>query len=388
MGWTLPSSTPDDYILRVHDTRLEPKWLRDLAAELAPIDTDTIIVGGDFVSSPDIEDIPAFKPAPLQRWGPPTGDGYHILVPPRPHVANWLQRCHHQLGVEAPLTRISVCCIVPRASCPSTLDAASIQRLVPQSAPLLNDPTVELRAIAVGERPPIVRIPVDEMTLPPRKWEIGNLPRHQVLLVLQFHRHGGSHSPLSAEWIRGQVPDPAPSELELLRLQLVLPPSVKKDTAVRLARKAIEKAAQAMKLPSPAPHQLRQLQIDKDALYALLGVPRHHAVQWMRASGCGGLYLRPFWTEQSGAAMARDKYNLLWVRNQLTMGPTLWDAVKHFDSVVGLLPGEKDIAIRLTADAPRRSRQQSLHRSSSPSMINMPSSAVQFADSGGGDSVP
>lgn len=228
MGWTLPASTPDDYILRVHDTRLDPTWLRELGAELAPIDTDTVVVGGDFVSSPDIEDIPAFKPAPLQRWGPPTGDKYHILVPPRPHVANWLQRCHHQLGVEAPLTKISVCCIVPRASCPHTLDAASLQRLVPQSAPLLSDPTVELRVIAVGERPPVVRIPAEEMTLPPRKWEVGNLPRHQILLVLQFHRHGGSHSPLAAEWIRGQLPIPAPSELELLRLQLVLPPPVSK----------------------------------------------------------------------------------------------------------------------------------------------------------------
>ena len=180
----MPDSVPNDYIVRVYDTRLEPRWLRDLAAEISPIDSDTVVIGGDFISKPDLEDVPAFRPPPLQRWCPRGLNTYHIMVPPRPHLASWLQRCHHQLGIEGPGALFSVCCIVPRAACPTILDAAAIQRLVPHSEALLKDPSVVMRVFAIGERPPIVKVPAEEMQLPPSSWEPGSLPRSQVLLVL------------------------------------------------------------------------------------------------------------------------------------------------------------------------------------------------------------
>ena len=117
----------------------------------------------------------------------------------------------------------------------------------------------------------------------------------------------------------------------------------------------------------------------------MFGVPRPQAVQWLRGSGCGGLYLRPFWTEQSGAAVARDIFHLLWVRNQLAKGPAIWEAVKHFDAVVGLLPGDKDVAIRLAADAPRRWSLPSHPKCSLLLTINKHAFVEQCGVSDGGD---
>ena len=223
MGWTLPAEIAADYMLRVYDTRLEEKWFTGLATELGGIDLDGFVVGGDFLTKPHLEDGPAFHSPPIRRWGPAGSGAYHLIVPPRPHLAAWLQRCHHQLAVESPLAVFSVCCIVPRESCPPVLDAAAIRRLAPQAESLLKDPAVELRAFAVGERPPVVRIPATERQLPPSVWERAQLPRNKVLLVLQFKRHSGAPVAPSGGWIRGQLPTSGVSPLELLRLEFMLP---------------------------------------------------------------------------------------------------------------------------------------------------------------------
>ena len=207
-GWTLPTSIPDSYVLRVYDTRLDPVYLRELATEVAPtIDAETKIIGGDFLTAPDLEDYAAFRPPPLRRWGPEGRESYHLVIPPRPHLASWIQRCHHQLSVEAVGTHFSVCCVVQRSSCPPTFDVPSLRRLIPQAEPLFLDPTLTIRVLAVGERPPIRRVPASEMQLPPQQWEMAQLPRSNVLLILQFHRHSGPQVLPSGEWIRGTRPN-------------------------------------------------------------------------------------------------------------------------------------------------------------------------------------
>ena len=349
MGWTLPQEVAQEYMVRVYDTRLEPQYQQDLATELVGIDVESYVVGGDFLSKPHLEDGPAFHSPPIHRWGPAGSGAYQIFVPPRPHLAAWLQRCHHQLSVESPAARFSVCCVVPRDTCPAVLDAASIRRLIPQAEPLLQDPSVELRAVALGERPPLIRVPSSELQLPPTTWEPAQLPRNRVLVVLHFRRHAGPAVLPTGEWVRGQLPAPETSPLELLCLEFMLPLATRQQDAERLARKGLEKIAQELQLPSPAPHQLRNVQPTHGSLAAIFGVPRHLATQWLRGSGCGGLYLRPFWTENSSAALARDRFELLWLRGKLPDGARIWGAVKDLPSVAGLLPGDKDVAVRVEA---------------------------------------
>ena len=87
------------------------------------------------------------------------------------------------------------------------------------------------------------------------------------------------------------------------------------------------------------------------ALVALLGVPRAQACDWLRGSGCGGLYLRPFWTEHTGRDLDRSKYALLWARGKGDRGPLLWDALHNKLGVYGLLVNGKDVAVRVSAEA-------------------------------------
>ena len=64
-----------------------------------------------------------------------------------------------------------------------------------------------------------------------------------------------------------------------------------------------------------------------------------------------GLYLRPFWTESTGEAVAHHQFNLLWVRGQLEKGPQLWQALWDKPGVIGLLPSGRDVAVRVTSEA-------------------------------------
>ena len=129
--------------------------------------------------------------------------------------------------------------------------------------------------------------------------------------------------PLTGRWVRGPLPDPEPSELELLRVEFLVPPATSVRNAQRDLTTALRKVAEAVQLPSSPPHQLRQVQLAHGAAYALLGVPRGQALQWLRGSGCGGLYLRPFWTASTRRAVAREDFSLLWLRGRIADGPRL-----------------------------------------------------------------
>jgi hypothetical protein len=354
-GWTLPPTVPKDYPLQVYDLCLHPRWLQSLLPELHLGNTElpTHIIGGDFLTSPFRDDGEALHPGRLRRWGPDGVEPYHLLVPPRPHLAAWLERCRQQLAVEADGVQLTVCCMVPRAGCSTSLDAASLRRLVPQASTLLDDKSLEVSALLVGERPPVIRVPAksEERVLPPRQWEDAFLARDRVLLLLRIRRAGGDRRPPLSTWIRGHLPEPDRSELELLRLEYVLPPAVRQQAAEKGARAALRKVAAAMELPDPPPHQLRQVQVAHGMLTAILGVPRGQACTWLRGSGCGGLYLRPFWTPSTGAAVDRKNFSLLWVRGRLQDGAQLWEALRAEHGFMGLLPSGGDIAVRVTAEA-------------------------------------
>jgi hypothetical protein len=133
---------------------------------------------------------------------------------------------------------------------------------------------------------------------------------------------------VAGRWIRGSLPDVPVEDVELLRLEYLLPPATKQQAAERALRAGVRKVAEAMELPSPAPAQLRQIQVTHGSVLALLSVPRVHARRWLRGSGCGGLYLRPFWTESTGDTVGRSQFNLLWARGRLEDGPRIWEAIK------------------------------------------------------------
>jgi len=134
-------------------------------------------------------------------------------------------------------------------------------------------------------------------------------------------------------------------------MEYVLPPATFQGRAEKAVRAGLRHLATALSLPEPPPHQLRQVEIQHGLVTGILGVPRPQAREWLRGSGCGGLYLRPFWTESTGEAVARHQFNLLWVRGQLEKGPQLWQALWDKPGVIGLLPSGRDVAVRVTSEA-------------------------------------
>jgi hypothetical protein len=352
-GWRIADSVPDDYALRVYDTRIERSYLAGLAQEATSIPAeDTRFIGGDFLSEPHMEDAEALHPE-IRRWGPAGPGKAHLVVQPRPHQAVWAQRCALQMRVEDPDTICTLCVIVPRDKCESAGDATAWRKLLPQLQPLFDDPALAVGVLVVGERVPLRRVPAtsEDRTLPPPRWERALTPVNRVLVLVQFRRSAGGREPLRIGVVRGQLPKVASSEIELLRVEYVLPPAVRQQAAERAARKALRAVAEVMQLPEPPPQQLRQVQIVHGALVALLGVPRPQACEWLRGSGHGGLYLRPFWSEQTGRDVAREKFALLWARGQGERGPELWKAFRNKPGVYGLLASGNDVALRVTAEA-------------------------------------
>ena len=227
-GWSLPVDLPADYTFRVYDTRLESGWMVRMLPSLG-LETDSthFVIGGDFLTKPHVEDAAALQTGTAKRWGPPGEQAYHLVVPPRPHNSVWLPRARQQLLLEACGTWITVLLVVDRSKCPATWTPATLAHALPHATPILQDPALEVRIAAVGERPPLVRVPANAKTLPPPHWETALLAHDRVLLAISFRGHAGTPPPMSARWL-GQPPPPVqPATLELLRLEYVLPPATK-----------------------------------------------------------------------------------------------------------------------------------------------------------------
>ena len=366
-GWRIPLEVADTTLLRVYDTRLQREWMLALALEVCGgREMPTYVVGGDFLTRPHVEDAAALHPTELRPWGPGGATPYRVVVPPRPHVAAWAQRCAAQMRVEAPGTEMLLCMVVPREQCPSGAAAPDLKRLLPHAGPLLEDRALQVEIRVVGERAPLWRVPAkgDEKVLPPATWEPARLPMNRVLVVLVLRRADGPWRPPSISSVRGALPEPTPDGMELLRLEYRLPPATRQAGAERAAWVALRKLAEAMQLViPPGPKALRQVVVQHGGVMAILGVPRVQAAYWLRGSGCGGLYLRPFWTTQTDPSLSREHFSLLWLRGKADRGPEVWNALKHKEGFAGLVLAGKDIALRVDRSAKVEQLQAQLNLS-------------------------
>ena len=247
-----------------------------------------------------------------------------------------------------------LCCVVPREQCGAGVDLESLKRMLPQAGPLLEDQTLQVEVKVVGERAPLLRVPAkdDARVLPPTSWEHAWLPMNRVFVVLVIRRAIAPWTVPVVSWVRGALPDPKPTGLELLRVEYQLPPATRQAGAEKAAWKALRKLAETMGLMMPPGLQaLRQIVVQHGAVTALLGVPKMQAVQWLRGSGCGGLYLRPFWTAETDASIGRNKFSFLWLRGKAERWPELWNVFKDREGFVGLLFAGRDLALRVSSKA-------------------------------------
>ena len=86
-------------------------------------------------------------------------------------------------------------------------------------------------------------------------------------------------------------------------------------------------------------------------MVCLLSVPRDQARAWLRGSGCHGLFLRPFWTKDTGRSVQRDQFALHWLRGHGKDADRIWAALKEEPGFFGLLAGGPDVAVRLSSEA-------------------------------------
>ena len=354
-GWRIPSEVDDKYRLRVYDTRPDLPWLQEVAAEAAGgRQLPVYVVGGDFLTRPHLEDQDALNPLEVRRWGPPGEAPYRLLIPPRPHMAEWAKRCVVQMKLEAPGTELVWCAVAPRDRYAPGMGAAGLKRLVPQAEFLLESMDLQVDVKVIGERAPLKRVPAktNEKVLPPVEWERGCLPMDRVLVMVVVRLAAGSRQPPSCSLLRGDLPIPKSDGLELLRLEYVLPPSTKQANAEKALWGAVRKLAEAMQLPLPPGRQmLRQVVVQHGGVLANLSVPTAQAVEWLKGSGCGGLYIRPFWTASTDSSISREKFQPLWMRGQVERGPQLWEIFHRRAGVAGLLLSGRDIALRATSSA-------------------------------------
>ena len=113
-GWRIPAAVADGYLLRVYDTRIETPWLLEVAREAAGGDLPAVVVGGDFLSQPHVEDAVTLHPTEVRRWGPGGGATYRVVLPPRPHMAEWARRIVMQMPLEAKGAEMVWFVVVPR----------------------------------------------------------------------------------------------------------------------------------------------------------------------------------------------------------------------------------------------------------------------------------
>ena len=142
----------------------------------------------------------------LARWGPERVGPYHVVVPPRPHVARWLERARQQLPVEDPGAVVTVCAIAKRAGSESGMDVAARRRWLPWAQDALDDPRIRVSVVAAGERPLMLRLPADGRKLPPEVWEQARLDADRVLVAVSVSRCVVNRPPVTFQWIMGQPP--------------------------------------------------------------------------------------------------------------------------------------------------------------------------------------
>ena len=311
------------------------------------------------MSKPLRTDAEALDPTCVRRWGPEGEDAVHLVVPPRPHQAAWLARAVQQLPLEGAGSVLTVCCIVDRAACPEAWGQAAFCNALPCAASLFKSPGLDVGVVAVGECPPLLRVPAQEQCLPPKTWEAARLAQNRVLLLVSVKLAGTGGSGFRARWVRGQPPAPEPSAMELLRVEYLLPPATRAQQAARSLRTALKKVADVVGCSAPVAPQITQLQVEHGGVHCIFAVPRGEGRAWLRGSGCQGVFLRPFWTRDTGRDLQRDQFALHWLRGHGKDAEAIWAALKDEPGFFGLLAGGADVAVRLSCEAvPQRALQK------------------------------
>ena len=130
-----------------------------------------------------------------------------------------------------------------------------------------------------------------------------------------------------------------------------MPPATRSQQAERTLRAALRDLAKLLAVAAPAGPQLRQVQVQHGGVVALLEVPREEARRWLWGSGRSSLFLRPFWTADTGRDLDRTNFSLWWLRGQATQADTVWQALHQSSGFYGLLAGGADVAVRVSAEA-------------------------------------
>ena len=138
--------------------------------------------------------------------------------------------------------------------------------------------------------------------------------------------------------VMGSPPRSPTSPLELLRLELALPPATKQSNAEKLLRMAVRQSAERQRLAAPPSGQLRQVQAAHGSVFALLGVPRADAQGWLRSSGFGGLLVRPFWVSDGSNNIQRSDYEVVWLRACSVDAAKLWESLSEQPGFFGVVP--------------------------------------------------
>ena len=61
--------------------------------------------------------------------------------------------------------------------------------------------------------------------------------------------------------------------------------------------------------------------------------------------------MRPFWTPDTGQAVQRSQFTLLWVRGRSADGPRIWEVLRDQAGFFGLVYEGKDLAVRVSSEA-------------------------------------
>ena len=104
---------------------------------------------------------------------------------------------------------------------------------------------MQLEVLAVAERPPLIRVPagLSNRHLPPQRWEQAYLAVNRVLLLFRLKCGPMGAQRLTSRWIRGDLPKLPSSELELLRVEMPVPPATKSVTAGKVVLAGLRKVA-------------------------------------------------------------------------------------------------------------------------------------------------
>ena len=127
----------------------------------------------------------------------------------------------------------------------------------------------------------------------------------------------------------------------------MLPPAVKQATAEKLLRAAVRKSAGRLHLSAPPAGQLRQVQASEGSVFALLGVPKEEARQWLRSSGAGGLFIRPFWVSDNRSSLQRADYEICWLKSCIVDPTTLWELLWEQYGFFSLVTNGKHLGLRV-----------------------------------------